>query len=166
MAPLAFRAEADALILVYRAEHNPVSEVIEQRIALAYSPAQFGGTRVYFVCPGPECGRRASKLYIARGVLGCRDCHGLAYNCQAEDKDRRAQRRANKRRARLGSLPWRAGALTVMTRPKGMWRGTFARLQERAVAADIIADLRFGARLMKIARGVQQREGRSPSKET
>jgi hypothetical protein len=159
---LAFRAEAEAIVLVYRTEHLAASEVIEQRIALAYSRAQFGGTRVYFVCPGSECRRRVSKLYFVRGAFRCRNCHGLAYKSQAEDKERRAQRRANKRRARLGSQRWVAGALPVTTRPKGMWRRTFARLQDRAVAADIIADLRLGARLMKIARGVQQRGGRKP----
>lgn len=159
---LAFRAEADALVLVYRTEHIAASEVIEQRITLAYSPAQFGGTRVHLLCPGSECGCRVSKLYFARGVLGCRDCHGLAYSCQAEDKDRRARRRADKRRARLGSLPWRPAAQPLMTRPKGMWRSTFARLQESAVVADMVADMHFDARLMKIARRVQERQRRTP----
>jgi hypothetical protein len=51
-ASLAFRAQADALILSYIENGAPV----EQRIALAYSPANFSGTRVYFVCPGSDCG--------------------------------------------------------------------------------------------------------------
>jgi hypothetical protein len=157
---LAFRAEVDALVVAYLAEHVAASEVAEQRIALTYGPATFGGTRVYFVCPGSECGRRVSKLYLARGAVRCRDCHGLAYECQAEDRQRRAGRRADKRRVRLGSQRWSAGALPVLARPKGMWRSTFAGLQERAVAADIVADMHLDARLMKIARGVHRRRRR------
>jgi hypothetical protein len=135
-ASMAVRAEANAIILSYFER----GVTIEQRITLTYSPVQFGGTRVYFVCPGHECGRRVSKLYFKRGALRCRDCHGLAYECQAEDRERRARRGADKRRARLGSQQCRPGALSVMTRPKGMWRRTFVRLQE-AVAADIVADM-------------------------
>jgi hypothetical protein len=157
---LAFRAEADALVLVYRTEHLTASRAIEQRIALAYSPAQFDGTRVYFVCPGSECGRRVAKLYLARGSLRCRDCHGLAYECQAEDRQRRARRRADKRRAKLSSPQWCPYAQPVMTKPKGMWRSTFAKLREGAVVADIVADVHLGARLMKIARRAQRRQRR------
>jgi hypothetical protein len=131
VASLAFRAEADALILTYRTDHLAASEGIERRIALAYSPANFGGTRVYFLCPGSECGRHVSKVYFTRGVFRCRDCHGLAYECQAEDRQQRARRRADKRRARLGSQRWSAGALPVMARPKGMWRRKFYRRRDR-----------------------------------
>ena len=153
LASLAFRAEANALILSYF-EHGVM---IEQQIALAHSPAKFGGTRVYFVCPGDECGRRVFKVYLARGAFRCRDCHGLAYECQAEDRQRRARRRADKRRARLGSPQWRPDAFPVVTRPKGMWKKTFTRLQERSVAADIIADMHLELNLMKIASRVKWR---------
>ena len=40
--------------------------------------------------------RRVFTLYFARGAFRCRHCHGLAYECQAEDRERRAQWRANK----------------------------------------------------------------------
>jgi hypothetical protein len=152
-ASLTFRAEAGTFILSYF-EHGVM---IEQRIALAHSPATSGGTRVYFVCPDSDCGRRVSKLYLARGALRCRHCQGLAYECQSEDRQRRARRRADKRRARLGSHRWRPGALPIITRPKGMWAKTFARLQERAVTADIIADMHLESNLMKIASRVKRR---------
>jgi hypothetical protein len=150
---LLFRAGTDALIVSYLER----GVMIEQRIALAYSGAKFGGARVHFVCPGAECGQRFSKLYFARGAFRCRDCHGLAYECQAEDRQRRARRRADRRRARLGSPQWRPGAVPVVTRPKGMWKKTFARLQERSVAADIIADVHLESNLMKIASRVKRR---------
>jgi hypothetical protein len=154
---LAFRAEADALALAYTADHFTNSEVIEQRIALVHGSATFGGTRVYFVCPGTECGRSVSKLYFTRGDLRCRDCHGLAYECQAEDRQRRARRRADKRRARLGSRLWSAGAPPVAVRPKGMWRRKFANLRNASIAADIVADVHINARLMALAERVGRR---------
>jgi hypothetical protein len=156
VASLAFRAEVDALVLAYLAEDIAASDVIEQRIKLSDSPGAFGGLRVYFLCPGAGCHRRVAMLYFARGAFRCRHCHGLAYESQAEDRQRRARRRADKRRARLGSPRSRPGSLPV-PRPKGMWRRTFARLQERAVAADIVADMHLDTRLMKIARGVYRR---------
>jgi hypothetical protein len=51
---LAFRAEADALVLLYRAEHIAASEVIEQRVAQAYSSANFGGTRSISFAQAPS----------------------------------------------------------------------------------------------------------------
>jgi hypothetical protein len=150
---LAFRAEADTLII----SHFERGVMIEQRIALSNSTANFGGTRVYFVCPGSECGRRVSKLYLARAAFRCRDCQGLAYECQAEDRQKRARRRADKRRARLGAQQWRAGALPVMKKPTGMWTSTYARLQERAVAADIIANKHVEERLMKLVERIERR---------
>jgi hypothetical protein len=152
-----------AFVLLCLSDHIAASEVIGHRIALRFISAAFGGTRVYFECPGHECGRHVSKLYIVRGLFRCRDCHGLAYGCQAEDRERRARRRADKRRSRLGSVRWSAGALPVVTRPKGMWRGTFARLQERTVAADIVADMHFDERLMRLVDRVERRRRPYPA---
>ena len=131
-------------------------QFIEDRIVFACSPATFGGTRVYFLCPGCECRRRVSRLYFAHGIFRCSNCHGLAYGCRAEDREQRARRRADKRRARLGLPEWRPGALPPVTRPKGMWRTTFVRLQDTAVAADIVADMHWESNLMKIARRVNR----------
>jgi hypothetical protein len=41
-----------------------------------------------------------------------------------------------------------------------MWRRKFIRLQERAVAADIVAHMHLDARLMKIVRAVHRRRRR------
>jgi hypothetical protein len=38
-----------------------------------------------------------------------------------------------------------------------MWQRTFARLQESAIAADIIADVHLDAHLTKIVRGLYRR---------
>ena len=38
-----------------------------------------------------------------------------------------------------------------------MWRATFVRLQERAITADILADIHWESNLMKIAQRVRRR---------
>lgn len=43
----------------------------------------YGGTRYWYVCPLPRCGRRSAKLYVTEsGICGCRRCLGLVYECQ------------------------------------------------------------------------------------
>ena len=99
-----FRADTAGLILCYDGDGTEAPKVIEQRVALSFVPATFSGARAYFLCPGAECGRRVSVLYFRTGVFRCRHCHRLAYESQREDVGRRARRRADKLRARLG---WR-----------------------------------------------------------
>ena len=46
-------------------------------------PVTWTGKRPFFLCPGPDCGRRVEKLYLPlRGTTGrflCRHCWGLSY---------------------------------------------------------------------------------------
>lgn len=134
-----FRANTAGLILCYDAHGTEVPKVIEQRVALSFVPATFSGARAYFLCPGAECGRRVSVLYFRRGVFRCRRCHGLAYESQREGAVRRARRRADKLRARLGWPQRRALVLPIAVKPKGMWSKTFERLRGYAIAAESIA---------------------------
>ena len=108
-----FRADTAGLILCYDAPGIEAPKVIEQAVALSFVPAAFGGARAYFLCPGAKCGRRVSVLLFRRGVFRCRRCHGLAYESQREDARRRARRRADKLRARLGWPQRRALVLPI-----------------------------------------------------
>jgi hypothetical protein len=74
-----------------------------------------------------------SKCYFL-----CRHCNRLAYASQYEQPWQRARRRANKLRQRLGIDSVIAGALPE-TR-KGMSAHTYARLLEKTVEAEILAD--------------------------
>lgn len=50
---------------------------IRERICLLQTPCTFGGSRVWFSCPG--CQHRRAILYAFRGAFRCRTCHRLAY---------------------------------------------------------------------------------------
>jgi hypothetical protein len=47
---------------------------------------RFGGSRAYFICPGPhdgtDCGRRITKLRLSGRYFLCRHCNALAYASQ------------------------------------------------------------------------------------
>jgi hypothetical protein len=139
-ASVAFRADSAGLVLSYRDRREANSHPVEQRVALSWVSAAFGGTRVYFICPGSECGRQVSILHFADRLFLCRRCHGLAYESQSEDARRRARRRANKHHARLDWPCWGFLAQQFAARPKGQWRTTFRRLLKSVAAADAKAE--------------------------
>lgn len=51
--------------------------MIRERVPLVWTPCTFGGSRVWFACPG--CGERTAVLYALGGAFRCRACHRLAY---------------------------------------------------------------------------------------
>jgi hypothetical protein len=154
---VAFRADAAELVLSYHDRPDVEREPDEQRVALSSIPAVFGGSRVYFICPGTDCGRRVAKLFLVRGLFLCRRCHGLAYESQSEDAKHRARRRADKLRERLGTPSWSAFALAPPTRPKAMWRMTFDRLRRSIRAADNVANAIYIAHVAKLIGRVDRR---------
>jgi hypothetical protein len=159
-ASLEFRADAAGLVFSFDCG-DEIPRAVEQTIALSSVPAAFGGARAYFLCPGAECGRRVSALYFRRGVFRCRHCHGLAYESQREDAVRRARRRANKLRARLGWAQQRALSLPIAVKPKGMWSSTFERLRGYAIAAESVATAGQVARWARLLGRFERRKRRA-----
>ena len=107
-------------------------------VPLAWTPCYFGGMRTWLLCP--ECGRRCAKLYRLPGCWSaiCRRCARLTYTCQAENRSRRATRRARKVRERLGGGP--NVLLPLPPKPPRMHWRTYARLVARYHdAQDVIA---------------------------
>lgn len=47
-------------------------------LALLQDETPFG-TRMWFACPTPSCGRRCKHLYLVDGRLACRECLGAWY---------------------------------------------------------------------------------------
>ena len=102
------RAEAARLHLTYivrvgNGERRDMTEII----SIVHLSCRFGGSRAYFICPGPrngtDCGRRITKLHLSQRYFLCRHCNQLAYKSQFEQPLHRAlSRRANKKRQRLG----------------------------------------------------------------
>jgi hypothetical protein len=54
---------------------------VEYPVMLDRTPCNFGGTRTWFRCPSPRCGRRVAILYKGR-FFACRHCLQLAYASQ------------------------------------------------------------------------------------
>ena len=94
---------------------------------LDWTPSGFGGRRVWWRCPVVGCGSRVAVLYGGR-IFACRQCHRLAYRCQRESIDDRANRGAEKIRRRLN---WMPGFLNGNgLKPKHMHWSTFNRLEK------------------------------------
>jgi hypothetical protein len=137
------RAEADRVHLSYAMQvgDGEVKEVAET-IPIIHLRCRFGGSRFYFVCPGPGdgtgCGRRTTKLQLSDRYFLCRHCNKLAYASQFERPWQRALRRANKKRQRLCINVGIAEPLPE--KPKGMWASTYGRLLDKILQAEIQAN--------------------------
>ena len=104
---------------------------VEERVATDTTPCNYGGARVWFVCP--YCRRRAALLYPSKHVA-CRSCFRLAYLSQSEDGLGRLWRKQSKIEARLQS----GKRMTGVTRERlldEMWRVEEARGRAFVAAA-------------------------------
>jgi hypothetical protein len=143
VASIKLHAEAGRLQLSYCVwvgddKWKDVAEIIP----IVRVPCRLGGSRSYFICPGfqngRECGRRVAKLYVSKCYFLCRHCNRLAYASQYEQPWQRARRRANKLWQRLGIDSGIAG--TLPEKRKGRSARIFARLLEKTLEAEILAD--------------------------
>jgi hypothetical protein len=142
VASITVRAEAERLDLRYTVRvGDGEREDMAETIPIVHLRCRFGGSRAYFVCPGPrdgtDCGRRTTKLHLSRRYFLCRHCNQLAYASQYEQPWQRALRRANKLKQRLGigvgiDEPF-------PDKPKGMWVRTYGYLLDEILHAEILA---------------------------
>lgn len=106
-------------------------------VQIADTSPNFGGRRLWFVCPRSACGRRCVVLYRPRScnarAFACRRCHGIRYLSQRISPSRRAERRAERCARRLVS-----NTEGDFQRPRGMHRATYTRLiRERVRFANL-----------------------------
>ncbi len=92
---------------------------MEYPVAPEWKPCHLGGLRAYF---RRGCGRRVAILF-GGSIFACRQCHGLACQCQRETNDDRAMRLANNIQRQL-----ECGAGIAGGKSEGMHRHTFERL--------------------------------------
>jgi hypothetical protein len=135
-------AEAERLSLSYTVRvRNGESEDMAETIPIVHLRCRFGGSRVYFNCPGAkegtECGRRITKLYLSDRYFLCRQCNQLAYASQFEPPWKRALRRVNKLKQRLGVDVGIGDPFPE--KPKGMWARTFDYLLVEMLQTEILA---------------------------
>lgn len=106
----------------------------QEQISFSETPCHFGGSRVWFVCPG--CGRRAGKLYLPTNFYysgggrvqhwRCRYCHKLTYEQRrSRDLTRIFERRADQVGRRIISRRNR------FYKPKNMRWKTFENLVDK-----------------------------------
>src|SRR5262249_6006939 len=139
---ISLHANADALRLSYRVRIGGGDwQDVTEDVRIVHLRCRFGGARPYFICPGVvneiQCGRRVAKLYGPGRYFLCRHCYRLAHASQNEGEWDRAIRLAGKIRVRLGGEPYHTEPFPK--RPKGMWRRTYRRLQERTLQAEMQA---------------------------
>ena len=75
---------ADRLIISYTITKADTKENINDAYYFEFVENNYGGDRVYFVCP--YCQKRARFLYLKTKHFGCRDCAGLNYRSQQATK--------------------------------------------------------------------------------
>jgi hypothetical protein len=120
VAPSTVRAEADRVILRSWQGGSTYS------LRLAWTSCNYGGSRVWFICPARDCGRRVAILYWDVH-FACRHCRDLAYDSQHDSGWRRSVRQARAIRMKLG------GSLSLADpfpeKPNGMHWRTYYRLR-------------------------------------
>jgi hypothetical protein len=110
-------------------------EDVKETVPLTWTACNFGGERLWFICPGAGCGRRVALLYGPGRYFLCRHCCDLSYESQRENEMNRALRKAQSIRERLG------GSASMMKpfpeRPKEMHHETYGRLREEHDEAEM-----------------------------
>ena len=111
--------------------HTDAQPEVAQHIPLTFTKPHFGGRRWWMVCDG----QRMAKLYMPPGGnrFGSREAWGLVYNSQREDAFGRAFGRLSRLQIKL-RCEERWGA--EPSRPKGMWRSKYHRLNAEFREAD------------------------------
>jgi hypothetical protein len=128
VASIRILAEFDRIVLSYR--HQSYGEdwkSKEYSIFIDRTRCNYGGERVWFLCPGRGCSRRVAVLY-GGSVFACRHCYELAYDSQREQAHSRALSRAQAICMKLGGSPggnWPG-------KPKGMHWRTYNQLCREA----------------------------------
>lgn len=102
---------------------------LESVINVLMTRCHFGGSRLWWECPGEECGRRVAILYERDGEFACRTCRGLSYKSQRTGRTERLRQAAERLRREMG---WQPGIANGQgQRQPGTHLRTYLRLQER-----------------------------------
>jgi len=129
-----FSYQQDYLKLSYRHKADDDWQLYEGFIRFDRTPCNYGGERLWFLCPC--CSRRVALVYFYRASIQCRHCHNLPYLSQQEGRINRAISRKHKLGARTfehydHGEGW--------GKPKGIHWKTFNRLKERYWRSEMAA---------------------------
>jgi hypothetical protein len=112
---ISYIRQGDTLTLDYKYNDIPIKEDVK----LLRTPCNYGGSRLWFICP--KCSSRVRCLYGTK-YFRCRKCHNLIYESQCEPLGYRMIRKRNKLLNRLGTEEI---YLPLIKRPKRMRQYTF-----------------------------------------
>lgn len=129
-----YRIEVTGIKLIYKVRTTGTTEWehIEQLIYFDYTPCNYGGKRIWLLCP--HCSRRVSCIYGAGTYFLCRHCYDLNHQSQHEDYFDRQLTKAQGIRKKLGGS--RSLAEPFPEKPKGMHWKTFGRLRCQAMSSE------------------------------
>lgn len=119
-----FLRAAKKMTLIYSAcENGQDWEAIREDVFFDLVPQNFGGHRIWFLCP--RCGQRTRALHGGK-YFRCRKCVAAVYPSQYETAAQRACTAAQNIRIKLGG----SANLTEFfpPKPKGMHQKTYDRL--------------------------------------
>lgn len=119
------------LILLYyqQIKHGQVTGAYSELVHLGTTPCNFGGKRIWLICPTAGCPRRVKSLFLSKAGFQCRHCLDLVYESQRENWPDRQFRKADAIRLKLG---WPMGfANGLGPKPPHMHRATFYCLVHR-----------------------------------
>lgn len=126
---------------------------VKYTVPVEWTPCNYGGERPYFLCPGRDCGRRVSKLYISGRYFLCRDCQNLSYKSQREQHADRLIRKKFKIADRLTPEGDTFNAIVpVFFRPKGMREKTYQRLLDEYRELDYASTMALCGEVYKITK--------------
>ena len=122
----------EAIELTYTISRNgQQGEKMHIKTLLSWTSCNYGGKRLWFVCPGKGCGKRVAKLYLEGKYFLCRHCHDLAYLSQREGKEFRLMDKAQRIYQRLDVRGH--DDLYFKPKPKGMHQATYDKLSDKAL---------------------------------
>jgi hypothetical protein len=130
---ISYKIKKQQMILSYHCQTSGHDcESIEQVVYFDYTYCNYGGQRMWFLCP--TCGKRVAILYCIRTHFLCRHCCNLTYASQQENYTDRSFRYASNIRKKLGGgsdpldpFPWK---------PKYMHWRTYWKLRKKAKEAE------------------------------
>ncbi|MBF0259854.1 MAG: hypothetical protein HQK62_13665 [Desulfamplus sp.] len=119
------RVFEDHLLLMYR---HKKTEDIKQRINFTWTNCNYGGERIWFICP--DCGRRCAVIYSRGKYFACRKCCNLLYNSQCQTLRDRRFSKANKLRETIGAEIGSSHPLPIF-KPLNMHQKTWDRIRHQ-----------------------------------
>ena len=96
----------------------------------------YGGERLWFICPARGCSRRVAVLY-SDSIFACRQCLDLSYESQREPPWGRAFRKAQRIHEKLGGTGFTGDEFPE--KPKWMHWKSYSRLVQQYECAESLS---------------------------